>query len=234
MVLLTGDTHGYLDIQKLTSNNRAWRDTLRDMTRDDFVIILGDFGLVWDNDGLERFWLKWLNDKPFTTLFIDGNHENYRMLAQYPVEEWHGGKVQRIRKNILHLMRGQVFDICGKKFFTMGGAQSHDMLWRVRNLNWWPEEMPRPAEYDEAWVNLAACDHSVDYILTHSLPSAIQSEWFEEDYFMPNALTDFLEVVYQKVAFHGWYSGHYHLDISLQNPKGKMRLLYQDIVRIIK
>ena len=36
----------------------------------------------------------------------------------------HGGKVHRIRPHVLHLMRGQVFDIEGHTFFTMGGVKS--------------------------------------------------------------------------------------------------------------
>lgn len=31
-----------------------------------------------------------------------------------------------IQKSFLHLMRGQVFEIDGKKIFTFGGASSHD------------------------------------------------------------------------------------------------------------
>jgi hypothetical protein len=68
-----------------------------------------------------------LEEKPFTTLFGSGNHENFDLLAEYPVEDWHGGKVQRIRPSVIHLMRGQVYSIQGKTFFTMGGASSHDI-----------------------------------------------------------------------------------------------------------
>lgn len=38
------------------------------------------------------WWRSWLNDRPFTTLFVDGNHENFDLLNAYPVENWHGGK----------------------------------------------------------------------------------------------------------------------------------------------
>ena len=49
------------------------------------------------------------------------------MLSAYPITEWNGGKVHKIADNIIHLMRGQVFDIDGIRFFTMGGASSHDI-----------------------------------------------------------------------------------------------------------
>ena len=56
-----------------------------------------------------------------------GNHENFDRLYQYPVEDWHSGKVHKIRESVLHLMRGQVFEIEEKKIFSFGGASSHDI-----------------------------------------------------------------------------------------------------------
>ena len=50
------------------------------------------------------------------------------MIAEYPLEEWHGGKVRHIvRDKVILLERGQIFNIEGKSFFTFGGASSHDM-----------------------------------------------------------------------------------------------------------
>ena len=50
------------------------------------------------------------------------------MIAEYPVEEWHGGKVRHIvRDKIILLERGQIFDIEGHSYFTFGGARSHDI-----------------------------------------------------------------------------------------------------------
>lgn len=60
-------------------------------------------------------------------MFVDGNHENFDKLYQYPEKDWHGGRVHEIRPNVLHLMRGHVFDIQGHSFFCMGGAMSHDI-----------------------------------------------------------------------------------------------------------
>ena len=68
-----------------------------------------------------------VNNKNFTTLFVDGNHENFERLYRYPVEEWHGGKIHKIRDSVIHLMRGETYDIDNKKFFVFGGAKSHDI-----------------------------------------------------------------------------------------------------------
>ena len=54
--------------------------------------------------------MDWLEDRPFTTLFCEGNHENFDRLYSYPVEKWNGGNVHKIRPSVIHLMRGQVFN----------------------------------------------------------------------------------------------------------------------------
>lgn len=124
-IIITGDIHA--DPCSRFSVNAFPQG--KKLDKGDYVIILGDFGLVWENEETknEKYLLDWLNHKPWTTLFIDGNHENFERLNTYPIEEWHGGKVHVIRSNILHLMRGEIFNICGKQFLAMGGANSHDI-----------------------------------------------------------------------------------------------------------
>lgn len=129
MIYITGDIHGSPERLGVHSFYEQ-----KEMTRDDVVIICGDFGMVWEESGesaSERYWLKWLEDKPFTTVFVCGNHENFDRLYQYPVKEWHGGKVHEIRPHVLHLMRGEIFDIEGLKFFAFGGDRSfqHKKKW---------------------------------------------------------------------------------------------------------
>ena len=87
-VWITGDIHG--NPQRFSTDNFPEQ---KEMTKDDVVIILGDFGLVWDYSGenkTEKYWLDWLENKPFTTLFVDGNHDNFDRLDDYPIEQWHG------------------------------------------------------------------------------------------------------------------------------------------------
>lgn len=125
MIFATGDIHG--DPTRFSTDSFPEQ---KEMTKDDYVIVLGDFGLVWnvgEESKTEKHWLDWLEKKPFTTLFVDGNHENYDRLNAYPVEEWHGGKVQKIRPSVIHLMRGEIYDIDGAKCFAFGGAPSHDI-----------------------------------------------------------------------------------------------------------
>jgi len=125
MIYITGDTHS--DFSRFEEDRFSIQT---EMTKDDYVIICGDFGEIWNyiTESIhEKQLLDLLDSKNFTTLFVDGNHENYTRLYNYPVEEWHGGKVHKIRNSVLHLMRGEIFDIDNKKIFAFGGARSHDI-----------------------------------------------------------------------------------------------------------
>ena len=124
-IYVTGDIHSEPD--RFNMENFPEQ---KELTRDDYMIICGDFGLVWAEDKeskRETWWLDWLEDKNYTTLFVDGNHENFTRLNSLPVEEWHGGRVHKVREHIIHLMRGEMFDLGGKKIFAFGGARSHDI-----------------------------------------------------------------------------------------------------------
>ena len=211
MIYLTGDTHGTIEIGKLSRANLAVERV--EPGEGDFVIILGDFGLVFAPDGQsaeERWWLKWLDKKPWTTLFIDGNHENFARLNALPEEEWRGGRVHRVSESVLHLMRGQIFEIDGRSFFTMGGAASHDRRFRKEGRSWWPEELPSEEELARADAALDGCGRRVDYVLTHCAPTLVQGRI--NPTFLPDRLTEYLQHVRDTTAFHRWYFGHYHID----------------------
>ena len=116
MILVTGDTHGE------NRWNKANLSVIDELTEDDYVIVCGDFGYVFRGSKAENAYLDKMEKLKFNILFVDGNHENFPLLFSYPEELWNGGRIHRIRKNVIHLMRGQVFEIQGKRIFTMGGA----------------------------------------------------------------------------------------------------------------
>ena len=174
MVYLTGDTHIPIDISKLNTTNFPEQ---KNLTRNDYVIILGDFGLYWHEDKTYQCWRQWLQKKPFTILWIDGNHENHDWIDSMPISTWHGGKVHR-DGNIIHLMRGQIFDINGKKFLTMGGAASIDKAYRTEGSSWWPQEVPSMQDIDECYDNLEKVHNKVDYVLTHTCPAHLIDPMF--------------------------------------------------------
>lgn len=225
MLFLTGDLHGTNDIQKLNTR----RFPPKGLTREDYLLICGDFGLVWDNSKEDRNWLDWLESKPWTTLWIDGNHENFDLLADYPVTDWHGGQVQYIRPHILHLCRGGLFDIDGRKVFAFGGAESHDKKYRVPGRSYWEQELPSAAEMEKARKRLDEAGWQADIVVTHSMPQHWQAALFGEEIYAHNALTDFFDEIDSKLSFRMWFSGHYHTS-RIIDPKHI--LLYNNIIRL--
>ena len=246
-IYATGDCHG-----TFRRFGRKYFPEQANMSRDDLVIICGDFGGLWESSEEENYWLDWLNDKPWTTLWVDGNHENFTLLSEFPLEMWHGGMVHRIRPNILHLMRGQVFELQGYTFFTMGGASSHDIrdgilepddpdyerkirqlnaagaLFRVNHRSWWKEELPSEEKYRTAKAMLDKAGWGVDYIITHCCPSSIQNI-FSGGRYQRDALTDFFDEVRERCRFKYWFFGHYHENMVVEK---KFVMLYEQIIRL--
>ena len=214
-IYITGDTHGTIDWEKLNTGNFPEQKCMT--PESDYVIILGDFGGVWDGSAEDRYVIKTYSERNFTTLFIDGNHENHDMLDKYPVEEWHGGKVHKISDRVIHLMRGQVFEIDGLKIFTMGGAESTDKYHRKEGISWWPRELPSDGEYEEALRNLEKVNYDVDYVLTHCAPERyLAFHMGSLIYGCENRLTEFLDslILEHGLKFKRWYFGHYHRDAN--------------------
>ena len=86
MFLVTGDIHGLRSVEDIQRLSTAHQELFDMMTKEDYLIIAGDFGLVWDSSVEEIQLQQWLEDRPFTTLFVDGNHENFDLLdLLYPV-----------------------------------------------------------------------------------------------------------------------------------------------------
>ena len=224
-IYITGDVHCPIDVHKLNTKNFPEQKYL---TKKDFVIVCGDMGIVWSGDNKDKYWQNWFNDKNFTTLFIDGNHENHDLLNTYTIEEWNGGKVHKIMPNVIHLMRGQVFSINNKKIFTLGGAYSIDKMYRMPHVSWWETEMPSESEYTEAINNLKRNNNKVDLIITHCAPRSIHDKLVMEK--RHDDLTNFLEhIIESEVDYSHWYFGHYHRD---QNIDKKHTCIYNHVVDI--
>lgn len=224
MIYVTGDTHANIDISKLNMDKFPQQ---KGLTKNDYLIICGDFGLVWDGSRREMWWQDWLSDKNFTTLWVDGNHENFDILYEFPLMDKFGGKVREIAPDIYHLDRGQVLTIDGKKIFVMGGARSTDKECRIEHISWWKQEMPSQEEMEHAISSLDKAGWSVDYVITHCAPRSVQkliADWYEND-----PMVSFLERVYADLNFKKWYFGHYHIDKQLNK---QFVALYNKVIPI--
>lgn len=268
-VWVTGDTHGeFSDL----FNEGMFAD-YANMTRDDYVIICGDFGGVWYERYKERLYdgkiheelnkmfdyeeniLNKLETLPYTLLFVDGNHENFNRLYDYPVKQWNGGMVHEIRPNVLHLMRGEIFNLHGKKFFAFGGASSHDVKdgiimkddegnwiktarewsreyksFRIKDVSWWEQELPTIEERDHGITNLLNNGNEVDFVITHCLPQSVAAV-LGRGLYMPDYLTGYFDTLIENgMRFNHWYCGHYHVDEVLMS---KFHIMYYNMERIV-
>ncbi len=246
-IYITGDIHG--NLRRFQPEVFYEQEML---TKEDIVLVCGDLGLIWYGNEQDDESLDWLEQRPFTTAFVTGNHENYDALRKYPLEEWNGGNIRRIRPSVILLERGQIFSLGGKRFFAMGGASSHDIqdgilepddphfeqkqrdlearnaMYRVNHLSWWAEELPSVEEYQTARANLDKAGWEVDYIITHCCPTTVQDE-LSGGFYKADALTDFLEEVSQRCRFRYHFFGHYHIDRVIRE---KYVLLYEQIIRL--
>lgn len=256
MIYVTGDCHS-----KFNKLSTASFPEQKQMSKKDIVIICGDFGGIWDTDknsSYEEYWLKWLNEKSFTTVFVDGNHENFgRLYSEFDVVPFCGGKAHKIRNSIYHLARGEIYEFEGKRFFAFGGASSHDIKdgilsrddfdneiefrnvirrwkkqgkeFRIKGETWWSEEIPDNEEMSRATENLAAVDYNVEYVISHCAPQSIANKLYNSS-LEADKLTLFFDELLQRLKFKYWFFGHYHEDKKVDD---KFILLHDQIIRIV-
>ena len=229
MIYLTGDIHG----------GKRLPDRLKDcnyLTEKDILIVLGDFGLIFAPEQTEEedYWLRWLANKPWKTLFLDGNHENHVRLNEYPEVICYGSAAREIIENkIYYLERGNVYTIEDKKIFIMGGATSIDSYLRTMYVDWWPEENISSADMTNAYFNLERCNFKVDYVLTHAAPEDIAEIVLKNGLNVTNIYDDpnakALSVILSDIKFKKWYFGHYHIDYKVNN---LFQCLYTSIIKL--
>jgi len=212
-IFLTGDCHA--DFRKIYN----FADRM-ELNENDYIIVLGDMGLFWRNDRKDAdvFIRDFEERYNFNLYFVDGNHENFKILNNLIIDK---NGMGYISNHIKHLRRGCRYNIDGKDILTIGGADSVDKFRRVEGLSWWREE-----EITSKEIEAIAAGH-YDYILSHSCPLSI----FEENKMylctLGNIVDDNdeefkktniqLENLLQKIDFNHWYFGHYHVDLHLDD-----------------
>lgn len=206
MVYITGDMHGDL--------TRLYDKEFRKLRRGDVLIVCGDFGYIFDGSKQEKEVIKFFAKRRFITAFVEGTHDNLDKINRCRETVWKGGKVHRIKGNLLHLTRGQIFNIDGNRYFTFGGGESTDKDMRVAQGFWWREEEPTPAEMADGARVLDEAGCKVDYIITHEPPSRVKSamllRWGNND--SVNKLNGYLEEIGGSCDYRHWYFGSLHED----------------------
>jgi predicted phosphodiesterase len=239
MVYVCGDTHGTYDKEKID----LWHQK-EDITEDDVLIILGDFGGVW----YHRNSKKWISDnklqrnylkKKFETFVVDGNHENHAIINNLPIIEKYNGKVRELKVqhpykdfenvgSIYFAIRGEIYEIQGRKILCVGGAESQDKALRTWNVDWWSEETLSKSDETNTLNNLDKHDWKVDYVLTHTCPAYVGNVMigkvfgpYSKEYsrYMSKSkdpVSKFFDFLLDRgITFNEWHFGHWHTDTTV-------------------
>jgi len=218
MIFITGDMHG--------DYSRYENKKLKKLREDDCLIVCGDFGFFWNDSQQEKILRNKIAEKKFRTLFVDGTHENYSLLQSYPVKELYGGRVQQLGNNIFRLLRGEIYTIEGKRFFTFGGGDSDDKDLRIENGTWFREEQPTIEEMSYAVERLDSVNRTVDYIITHQ--PCMKDMALVQGRCPKTPIATFFDELSQNVNYRCWYFGSLHKNKKLP----QAHCLFTDIVRI--
>lgn len=227
-IFVSGDIHG----EPLAALGATHFPQGRHLTKEDVVILLGDFGVIWNNisSKVERYNLKWLSERPWTTVFVKGNHENHARLSstEFPTKEMFGAPVKEIAPSVYMLESGNIYTIGGKSFLAIGGAMSTDKQHRVENLSWWRQEL---LSFEEQERIFAHEKKDVDFIVSHTCPVSIVYKLHREDRF-DDPTSRILEEVKNTYTFKKWFFGHMHEDVVFEGLDGYFQCCYYDIIEI--
>ena len=209
MVHLIGDIHG--DITQIMKENLI-KDGIS-ISKNDVVIVLGDFGVMFKDIEQHRLALDCINKLDYYVAFIDGNHENFDYLNSLPIVTKWGNKVHKLNNRCFHLMRGNIYKIEGNRYLCFGGAKSIDRDYRVLGESYWLEEEPSSNDVKRLSKSFGDID-SVDFVLTHTCSNTTLHKMKRIKPFNDNCETrDVLDRIEEKLSSRVlWFYGHFHVD----------------------
>ena len=222
MIYITGDIHA--------QEERFNAPELKKLKSGDTLIVCGDFGFLWDGTAKEQRVIERLSKKKYRICFIDGTHENFDLLNSYPMVLFAGGKAHRIRRNIFHLMRGQVYGIEDKLIFALGGGESPESAMKSdEELGAVRPEIPDRNEMLEGVRNLERVNYEVDYIVTHEPPAGIREFLLMNEDEIPavSALGAYLSELMTAASYERWFFGSLHMDKFISP---KMTAVFTNVV----
>ena len=203
MLFVTGDLHG--DLMRLKSPE------MKKLRKGDYLLVCGDFGFLWDGSRREQKLLDRLGKLKFHILFVEGAHENYRLLSQIQPTEYCGGMARVISGKLVQLCRGYVFSLCGKKIFAFGGGDNPDLDVELLDEDLPLQRLPTEQDVALARQQLAQNENDVDFIVTHDCPSAVR-RMLRMDSNEFHQLNAYFDEVAQICRFRQWFFGSFHVD----------------------
>lgn len=201
----SGDIHG--DYKEF-----VWTITKKYGIRNSAILVLGDFGVGFDRTMYDLYqWSeKRLNDTNNVILAIRGNHDD----PEYFKEE---NKYSYPRLRFLE--DHKVYNICGRSIYTIGGANSTDISYRLeinqrlaskgkdRRVWWEGEDIIK--KYDELPTK-------VDIIVSHSAPLSflpVITRFPETPEWQYDKILEerrYLDYILENINAKYWIYGHYH------------------------
>lgn len=213
MIYVTGDVYGDGMISRLVE----FREIEKKLNVDDYLIICGDLGIIQNNDTSEKKLLDYLENKPYTICFVEGEHDNLDLInSNFQIVDFNEGEAHKIKKNIYHLIKGQIYKIEGKTIFTMGGAYGVTNTRRILHSKW-TSNIPTDRDYSTAMKNIENYDYSVDYIISHIPPREVLYKLGLSPDEREKEIATFLEYIMYSVEYKHFFCGHLHRDYNFSN-----------------
>lgn len=233
MLYVTGDTHGE-NVERFSFKRVPG---LRDLTADDIIVVCGDTALMWpDHEKETVYTLKQLEDKPFSIVFVLGNHDNYDWAETLPRVDVLGGTMRQIvvddiaYENRYIVDSWTVADLSGYHCLLCAHAKSHDIQhlyreddyegiamarkrgewFRVAHKTWWPQE-ELDAEAIEPFIQEHEGEH-FDAILTHDCPGMFCRMAGPDDgmRLKPSPQEEYFDSWRSRLDYDVWVHGHMH------------------------
>ena len=243
-VYLTGDKHG--SFAQFKQSIDQFRKNGGNIYSNDTLVILGDAGFNYFLNDIDDYFKEQVNSLGFEVFCVHGNHEQRPELMKYETGEpmyhlvrFHGSYayVQKEYPNLYFAVDGNVYYFNGHYCLVCGGAYSVDKYYRIRKgWQWFLNEQPSAETKELIEQKLIKMNHKVDTMLTHTMPYDFRpTEDFikmtpAERWRVDNSTEEWFQKIWNENEIGKWYAGHFHCD--KEKADGKIRILYNDIIRL--
>ena len=235
-LFIVGDLHQRPYTIRNFYNNHI-KDTPKEQ-EENWIICLGDAGLLYYFDYRDRNFKEALSKYPFKYFVVRGNHEE-RASNRAKVEpdlweevECFGNTCLRqpAYPNVYYADdEGGVYNIAGRRTLVIPGAYSVDKNYRLaRGWSWFSDEQLKPMEM--ATLELQHAWQHYDLVLSHTCPYQFRPT----DLFLRGinqndvdcSMELWMSQLHEKITYGVWLWGHYHAD-RVEAPR--CEILYEEV-----
>lgn len=207
-VLLLGDIHGRFQLA-----DRFYNAIIEEHGEEniDLLIQVGDFGF-WPRLEVMQAWPRTFGHR---AVFVDGNHEDHETLRRLQEPDW--GMEEPPSKEWLQTMEAWEYMPRGtieNGILYIGGAHSIDYRFRMRGVDWFPEENISYEDQERVFdaIDAYGGPQKIHTVISHDCPASFNV--LEACSITGRELVGgnrkFLEAVRSYVRPDYWFFGHYH------------------------